>query len=201
MTRDDLLAIWRANLDQIERRIAEYGGETQAPLELVNLRNRARAEIAALEMDSAEDAQRSAAERRLITGSDYALVEIERLRRDLANWQVSVTQEMLEMAEEHVRPSEKMIYDLNRKLDDVVEQVQQINVRLAILERDMRGLCKDYENISSVANDLNRIKGAIGINGDVRRPQGHIYLWMTLITVIIVAIAIIQIALMTGALS
>jgi hypothetical protein len=46
---NDVLDIWHANLDEIERRIAMAGGS--APLEMLRLRDNARAEIERIERD------------------------------------------------------------------------------------------------------------------------------------------------------
>lgn len=194
MSRDDLLRIWRANAEEIERRIAEYGGESKAPLELVNLLRRARLEIASLEGDNEVDTLRSPSERRLVSGIDYALVEIERLRRDLAAWQADLGRDLIEMAEQHIRPGEQMIYNLNTKLDAISESVRQIDVRLAVLTREVESLKNDASQIGQIARDVERLKGTVGINGDIRQPQ-RVYWWIVIITILVIILGIAQVTI------
>jgi len=175
VTNDDLLAIWRSNLHEIEKRIAEYGGENRAPLELVNLLRNARREIASLEGEAYEEGMRSPSQQRMVSSVDYALVEIERLRGDLARWQASVTKDILEMTEQHVKPSEQIIYNLSKKLDDISAAVADINVKLAVMSNDLEKLRSDQLQVQQINRDIDRIKAVMGINGN--GGLRHVFVW------------------------
>jgi hypothetical protein len=195
MSREELLKIWRTNLVNIEERIAEYGGESKAPLELTNLLRRAREEIASLESEATEEPLRSPSEQRLITSPDYVLVEIERLRRDVAAWQAGVLREIFEMTDEHIRPSERIIYDLKADTTQISQTIQQIKIDLAIMKRDLEGVKDEIEKFNLVTRDLERIKGVVGINGNHVLSARSMYIWAVITSIIVIAVGVFQVVL------
>lgn len=181
MADSDLLQIWRANAEHIERRIAEYGGESRAPLELVHLLRRAREEIAALEMDASEAPLRSRAEDMLIRGSPYTLVEIERLRRDLAAWQAEMMKDLLRMAEEKTPLLDASTHD---ELDRLKETIAELQVSTAVLTRELSAIRETLHPLPNLIKDSERMKQYLGINGWIGQREKDVRLLIGMLFII-----------------
>lgn len=166
MSVDDLLTAERRNLEEIELKIASYGAESRAPLDLVNLRNEIRAKIATLEAEKAQKARggsyRRDSKRELMTSSEYDHIAsiLEGMRTDLAD----------------------------------------INVKMAVINRDMENMKERMGGIDTLRRDVDRIKAHIGINGDDGRTQKHVVYLSLAMTVLIFLIGVVMVLLTTKAL-
>ena len=98
MSKEELLSVWRSNLDRINLQIAQKGGDAVAPLDLINLRDQTRREIEGLQADPDESGTGWLAQASIIAWfrTDYAR-DMATLRGELSSWQARLMQDLDDM--------------------------------------------------------------------------------------------------------
>jgi hypothetical protein len=139
--REELLNTWRSTLFEIERRIAQKGGDSQAPLDMVSIRDQARAEIERMERDGGAIPTPIPlpAAFDLPSRLDFAF-QLENLRRDVASWQSSISRELVTMTDEQVRPLQAMLFEMSRRLDAITQAITTIREDQAVIAHRLGSL-------------------------------------------------------------
>lgn len=193
MSKEELLAVWRGNLDRINLQIAAKGGDSVAPLDLLNMRKQTEREIEGLVADTDESGKGwlSQASSYAWLRMDYAL-DVSRLRSELAMWQADVTKGLDDMTDQKVDPVSKLVSDMYNKLDTINSTINALSVQIAVATRDIENIKREASTLAQLTSDVYKIKAFLGINGDSQR-KGHIPYGVVIMSVAIVALGIMMV--------